>query len=123
MKNKSSKTLSIVLSYWSLFFILFFPMILTAQDPNDNFSATRDLFNKGMAAYNKNNYKATVIYLYAYIQRSPDDMRNNRIHANEVRSAYTFSFDRTVSGVQAGAKGDCPCAEGATIKAPDNENK
>ncbi len=48
-------------------------------------------------------------------------MKRDEVHTDEVRKAYTFSFDRTIEGVSADVKGDCLCADGATIKAPDNK--
>jgi len=96
-----------------LFLSVFIPKHTIAQEAisySDN-----DLFEKGLKEYNRNNYKAAAIFLYAYIQRKPGQI------SNEVNSAYKYSLARTTNGIEAGTKGDGTCE--CEIKHPDNNNK
>jgi hypothetical protein len=52
-----------------------------------------DLFEKGLSSYNNQAWLDAAVYLYAYVQRSPQALSDNA-HAKQVSDAYNYCLER-----------------------------
>jgi hypothetical protein len=61
--------------------------------------SSEQLFKMGQDAYNARNYVDAAVYLYAYMQKTPDLGTTQPQHAAEVQKAYEYSVDKARSAV------------------------
>jgi len=79
----------------SLVFVLVAGQSATAQIYSDD-----QLFDSGKNYYDHLEHLNAAIYLFAYIQRSPQDMALDANFAEQVRKAYQFSHDRVAQQLE-----------------------
>ena len=77
--------------FFFLYYILsIFYTQLSAQVYSDD-----QLFEKGSSYYNQNDFLNAAVYLFAYIQRTPQLIANNSDFATQVRTAFNYSLQQS----------------------------
>lgn len=59
-----------------------------------------ELLAQGHDSYQHNNYQKAAMYLYAYIQRDPLQLKNDDAHARQVQEALNYSLGSRVADVK-----------------------
>lgn len=75
--------------------------ILLFYSPADSQVYSDDqLLDYGIQNYDQANYPKAALYLFAYIQRQPQAMAYDQVHAQDVKDAYSYSQTRLDSQLQ-----------------------
>jgi hypothetical protein len=73
--------------------LLMLSVSLFGHPPSPQTYTDEDLFEKGFTSYHNQAWLDAAVYLYAYVQRTPEAL-SHRAHAKQVSEAYNFALER-----------------------------
>src|SRR5438132_2778322 len=74
--------------------LVFMAVVLAPLCGQAQVYASEQLFKMGQDAYSGYDFVAASVYLYAYMQKTPDLAATQPQHAAEVQKAYEYSVDK-----------------------------